>query len=87
MAADREKFVRQANKRVNAAIRAIQEVAKLSNTALYEYTERDVELIFESLEKELAACRKSFELAMNVQSWVDFSLDEGRERGVDGEEE
>jgi hypothetical protein len=75
MSADREKFVRQANKRVNEAIVAIQKVSRLSNTSVYEYGPDDVEQIFSALQKELDACRKSFELAMNVQSWVEFTLE------------
>jgi uncharacterized FlaG/YvyC family protein len=74
--AEREKFVRQANKRVNNALKAIKEVAKLSNRSNYEYDQEDVDKIIASLQKEVEDCRKKFEIEMNVDSWVDFSLDE-----------
>ncbi|MGE4505694.1 MAG: hypothetical protein AB7D51_10130 [Desulfovibrionaceae bacterium] len=74
--AEREKFVRLANKRVNAALKAIQEVGKLANRAVYEYGPEDVEKIFQSLGKEAEDCRKQFEIAMNVDSWVQFSLED-----------
>ncbi len=73
--ADREKFVRLANKRVNAAIKSIQQVSKLSNRALYEYEQEDVDKITASLQSELDDCRKRFELSMRVDSWVQFTLE------------
>jgi hypothetical protein len=74
--AEREKFVRQANKRVNNALKAIKNVSELSNRANYEYTQEDVDKIIASLRKEVEDCKKKFEIEMNVDSWVDFSLDE-----------
>lgn len=56
----REKFVRLANARVNRAIKDIQLVGNLSNRSNYQYTERDVELIFKTLNDELKACRSKF---------------------------
>lgn len=73
--AEREKFVRMANKRVNSALKAIQEVGKLSNRANYDYSKEDVDRMMDSLQKELEDCKKRFELAINVDSWVQFSLD------------
>mgnify|MGYP006292501447 CR=1 FL=1 len=75
--AEREKFVRQANKRVNNALKAIKQVSELSNRANYEYTQEDVDKMMASLRKEVEDCKKKFEIEMNVDSWVDFSLDEG----------
>lgn len=74
--AEREKFVRQANKRVNNALKAIKQVAGLSNRANYDYSQEDVDKIIGSLRKEVEDCKKKFEIEMNVDSWVDFSLDE-----------
>jgi hypothetical protein len=73
---NREKFVRLANKRVNSAIKSIQEVAKLSNRSLYDYTEKDVELIFHALQRELDACKNMFEIPLRVDSWAGFSLED-----------
>ena len=72
---EREQFVRLANKRVNSAIKAIQQVAKLSNASKYEFGQDDMDKIFISLEKELENCRKQFEINLNVGSWVGLSLD------------
>ena len=58
---DREKFVRLANRRVNAAIKAIHLVGNLSNRSNYDYTEDDVRKIFAALNRELRQCRKRFE--------------------------
>ena len=74
--AEREKFVRMANKRVNSALKAIQQVGMLSNRSNYDYNQEDVNKIIASLEKEVADCKKRFELALNVDSWVGFSIDE-----------
>lgn len=74
--AERERFVRQANKRVNTALKAIQGVAELSNRATYEYSREDVEKMLHSLRNEVDDCRKRFEIALRVDEWVDFSLDE-----------
>ena len=74
--AEREKFVRTANKRVNSALKSIQEIGKLSNRAVYEYGSEDVEKIIQSLQKEVEDCRKRFELSLRVDSWVQFDLED-----------
>ncbi|SOB59251.1 conserved protein of unknown function [Pseudodesulfovibrio profundus] len=73
---DRTKFVKLANKRVNAAIKSIKEVSELSNTSKYEYSKEDADRIIEHLQSEVDDCRKRFEIALNVDAWVQFSLDE-----------
>lgn len=70
MSEERERFARQANKRVNAALKTIQEVANLSNRANYDYTTEDVTRIVDSLQTAVDDCKKRFELALNVDSWV-----------------
>lgn len=76
MSEEREKFARQANKRVNSALKAIQEVGNLSNRANYDYNMDDVNKIVETLQKAVDDCKKRFELALNVDSWV-HSQDDG----------
>lgn len=49
----REKFVLLAEKRVNNAINAIRVVGNLSNSNLYEYSEKDVAKIIHALKSEL----------------------------------
>ena len=66
MSGDREKFVRTANKRVNSALKAIQEVGKLANRSQYDYGQEDVDKIFASLDKEIDQCRKRFEIARDL---------------------
>lgn len=70
MSEEREKFARQANKRVNSALKAIQDVGNLSNRANYDYTMEDVNKIVATLQKSVDDCKKRFELALNVDSWV-----------------
>jgi len=70
MSEEREKFARQANKRVNAALKAVQEVGNLSNRANYDYNMEDVDKIIDSLQTAVDDCRKRFVLALNVDNWV-----------------
>ena len=58
-AADREKFVRLANKRVSTALKAIQLIGNLSNKSNYDYTEADVLKIFRALQDEVSSSRRS----------------------------
>lgn len=73
---DRTKFVKLANKRVNAALKSIRQVSELSNLTKYHYSEDEAMKIVEHLQTEVDDCRKRFEIALNVDAWVDFSLDE-----------
>ncbi|MDC0335845.1 hypothetical protein OAN24_02975 [Pseudodesulfovibrio sp.] len=73
---DRTKFVKLANKRVNAAIKTIKQVSDLSNASKYEYSREDAAKIIEHLQNEVDDCRKRFEIALNVDAWVQFSLEE-----------
>jgi hypothetical protein len=75
-AADREKFVRLAMKRVSNALKAIRLIGNLSNKSNYDYNEADVQKIFKALQDELSASRKKFEMAQNRNGkGVRFSLD------------
>ena len=56
----RDRFIRLANRRVNAAIKSIQLVSNLSNRANYEYTAEDVAQITKALEKEVRELRGRF---------------------------
>lgn len=76
MSEEREKFARKANKRVNSALKTIQDVGNLSNRANYDYNMEDVNKIIESLQKAVDDCKKRFELALNVDSWVHSPDDE-----------
>jgi hypothetical protein len=49
-----------ANARVNRAMKDIQLIGNLSNRSNYQYTERDVDLIFRALNDEIKNCRSKF---------------------------
>lgn len=71
---DREKFVRLANKRVSAALKAIQLIGNLSNRSNYAYTENDVSKIFRALQKEVRESRKKFESEQKQHRNINFTL-------------
>jgi formiminotetrahydrofolate cyclodeaminase len=52
--------VRLAEARVNKALKAIQVVSNLSNKQNYEYTDEDVRLIVNALQKELTNLKSRF---------------------------
>lgn len=54
------KFVELANKRVNAAIRAIRLVANLSNRNNYEYSEDEARRVIRAMQRELDATKAKF---------------------------
>ncbi len=56
----RAKFVELANKRVNAAIKAVRLVGNLGNRSNYEYTEEDARKMVRALQKELDATKAKF---------------------------
>ena len=56
-----EKFVRLAEARTNKLIEAIRLLGNLSNPYHYEYTQGQVDAIFEAIQKELDEQRKKFE--------------------------
>lgn len=53
-------FIRIAEKRTNKAINDIKQIAMLSNTQLYRYTEAQVEKIFTALEEKIAESKEAF---------------------------
>ncbi|MCG7357655.1 hypothetical protein MHL39_13520 [Roseomonas mucosa] len=56
----RAKFVELANKRVNAAIKAVRLVGNLGNRSNYEYTDEDARKMVRVLQKELDAAKAKF---------------------------
>jgi len=74
-AADRNKFVDLAQKRVSKALKDIQLIGNLSNRSNYDYTEDDVAKILKALADEVSACRKKFEVAIKKQSKPTFELE------------
>lgn len=64
----REKFVRLAEDRTNKVIKAIQVLSNCANPGAYEYSDRDVEKIFNALEKELKIARQKFSTGQSSSS-------------------
>ena len=60
MTKSREKFVELAEKRVNRAIRELRLISNLSNTTNYEYSEKDVNQIFKTLESTMKESKAKF---------------------------
>lgn len=57
----RKRFVRVAERRTNAALYRIRVLSNCANRYNYEYTQRDVDAIFDAIEREVAAARLKFE--------------------------
>lgn len=56
----REKFVRLAEARTNKIIDMIQLLGNCSNQSQYEYTQKDVNKIFNAIQTELDSAKKRF---------------------------
>jgi hypothetical protein len=69
-----DRFVRLANKRVNAAIKALQLVGNLGNKTNYHYDEREAAKIVRALQAELDAVKASFSVANDKGKKGGFSL-------------
>ena len=60
METKREKFVRLAEARTNKIIDMIQLLGNCSNQSQYEYTQKDVNKIFNAIQTELDVARKRY---------------------------
>lgn len=60
-----ENFKRLAENRTNKIINMLHLLGNLSNTSNYEYTDEQVRLMFDTLEKELDIQRKKFKRKSN----------------------
>ncbi len=56
----RDKFVRLAEARTNKIIDMLHLLGNCSNTSTYEYTQQDVNKIFNAIENELRETKKKF---------------------------
>lgn len=56
-----EKFVRLAEARTNKIIDTLQLLGNCSNTSVYEYSQEDVNQIFEAIEFEVREAKKKFQ--------------------------
>jgi hypothetical protein len=58
----RERFIRVATRRTNAVLKKIAILSNCSNRNAYEYTDEEVNRIFNEIEKELRSARMKFRL-------------------------
>lgn len=56
----REKFVRLAEARTNKIIDTLQLLGNCSNTSAYEYSQSDIDQIFQAIELEVREAKKKF---------------------------
>lgn len=61
MESKRDKFIRLAENRTNKIIDMIRLLGNCSNKSNYEFDDKDVNLIFETIKKELNDAREKFE--------------------------
>ena len=57
----KDNFKRIAEKRTNKIIESISKLQNLTNTSFYEYSDEQVEAIFDAIQKELDNQKKIFE--------------------------
>ena len=70
----RDKFVRIAEARTNKIINMIQLLGNCSNQSLYEYSQKDVNKIFNAIQAELDEAKKTYS-KRNSQKGSKFTLD------------
>ena len=72
----RKDFIRIAERRVGNTLNLIRLIGNLSNTTNYSYTERDVDKIFNTIEAELADCRKRFNAKQKTKPKFTLEIDD-----------
>ena len=70
----RDKFVRIAEARTNKIINMIQLLGNFSNQSLYEYSQKDVNKIFNAIQAELDEAKKRYS-KQDSQKGSKFTLD------------
>ena len=70
----RDKFVRIAEARTNKIINMIQLMGNCSNQSLYEYSQKDVNKIFNAIQAELDEAKKRYS-KQDSQKGSKFTLD------------
>ena len=70
----RDKFVRIAEARTNKIINMIQLLGNSSNQSLYEYSQKDVNKIFNAIQAELDEAKKRYS-KQDSQKGSKFTLD------------
>jgi len=60
MASKRDKFVQLAEKRVNNTLNNLRLIGNLSNTASYDYRQKDIDKMFRAITKAVNEARSRF---------------------------
>lgn len=68
-----DKFIRLAEARTNKIIDTLQLLSNCSNTSVYEYSNEEVNEIFQAIEQELQQAKNKFTKA-NSEKTTKFSL-------------
>ena len=58
----RDKFIRLAETSTNKALEMIRLIGNLSNKTVYDYTDKDVDKIFNALETEIQLAKKHYDI-------------------------
>lgn len=69
----KERFIRIAESRTNKILNMIQLLSNCSNKSIYDYTQQDIEKIFNAIETELKEAKKSFNKT-NTKKGKHFTL-------------
>lgn len=57
----RERFKRLASRRTNNVLKALKVLGNCANTSAYEYTNNEVDTIFNAVDKQLRAVKNKFQ--------------------------
>ena len=74
----RDKFVRIAEARTNKIINMIQLLGNCSNQSLYEYSQKDVNKIFNAIQAELDEAKKRYSKQDSQKGRVQYVSVEGK---------
>lgn len=71
----RDRFVRMADARTNQVLDKIRILGGIANPRYYEYSQDDVDAIFESIKEELESARSKFLPSANKETAFQFQLE------------
>ncbi len=75
-----EKFVRIVEARVNKIIKMVRLIGNCANTANYGFNAKDVEIVFNALQKELDKVKHKFDIALRERKLFSLSDTEDSEQ-------
>lgn len=77
-----ERFKRVATVRVNKMIKLMQLIGNCSNTATYEFTEKEANRMFDAMQVELDKARARFEEANSSRLHFSFDCEESEQNDI-----